>query len=119
MKHKHAGLMMMYAEDAMTTDKPWLLWECKDFAGDWVVFHEDLYFYSEVEYRRKPKTINIKPGGRGSAKSMAVSDYITFKEVWIRAYCASIKAGDEGLTPFNKADLAVVCFGKAFKEEEL
>ena len=27
MKHKHAELMMQYAQDAMETDKPWERWE--------------------------------------------------------------------------------------------
>ena len=27
--HKHAALMLQYAEDAQTTDKPWELWEMR------------------------------------------------------------------------------------------
>ena len=27
MKHKHADLMLQYAEDAMETDRPWERWE--------------------------------------------------------------------------------------------
>ena len=27
MKHKHAELMMQYAQDAMETDKPWERWQ--------------------------------------------------------------------------------------------
>ena len=29
-KHIHAELMKQYAEDAMTTDEPWKLWEAYD-----------------------------------------------------------------------------------------
>ena len=33
-KHPHAELMMQYAEDAMETDEPWLLWQYR-CEGKW------------------------------------------------------------------------------------
>lgn len=59
MKHKHAELMMQYAQDAMETDKPWELWEVKNLQGIWEVFGCELSFSADMEYRRKPKMISV------------------------------------------------------------
>jgi len=58
--HPHAELMMQYAIDAQTTDKPWELWEhSPSIYGPWYTAEESLHFYSTLFYRRKQKTINI------------------------------------------------------------
>ena len=62
--HIHAENMRLYAEDALTTDEPWLLWQWKDNLGLWRNFDSHSLtihpsWYPEVEYRRKPRTINI------------------------------------------------------------
>ena len=58
MKHKHAELMMQYAQDAMETDKPWERWEV--FIKDsWLDLGECFFFAKEEEYRRKPKTLSV------------------------------------------------------------
>ena len=58
MKHKHAELMMQYAQDAMETDKPWERWEV--FIKDsWRDLGECFFFAKEEEYRRKPKMISV------------------------------------------------------------
>jgi hypothetical protein len=60
MKHIHAELMMKYAQDAMETDKPWMLWESKDEYDEcWKTRFVHPRWIKEVQYRRKPKTINI------------------------------------------------------------
>jgi hypothetical protein len=57
MKHKHAELMAQYAADAMTTDKPWELWEARaPRKHDWFVMKGDPCWSVDFEYRRKPKT---------------------------------------------------------------
>jgi hypothetical protein len=57
MKHKHAELMMQYAQDAMTTDKPWELWEARaPRKHDWYTLKSDPCWSTDFEYRRKPKT---------------------------------------------------------------
>ena len=33
--HKHAALMMQYAQDAMETENPWERWQFKDDRGYW------------------------------------------------------------------------------------
>ncbi len=56
MKHKHAELMMQYAQDAMTTDKPWELWEARAHPKhDWFVMKGHPCWSVDFEYRRKPK----------------------------------------------------------------
>ena len=58
MKHKHAELMMQYAQDAMETDKPWERWEV--FIKDsWLDLGECFFFAKEEEYRRKPKMLSV------------------------------------------------------------
>lgn len=60
MKHKHAENMMLYAQDALTTDRPWERWELR-LNGDvtWVILRKHPEWDSWHEYRRKPRTINI------------------------------------------------------------
>ena len=58
--HVHAELMMQYALDAKTNEKPWELWEFKlKDETYWSNPKSELTFISNVEYRRKPKTISI------------------------------------------------------------
>ena len=61
MKHKHAELMMQYAQDAMETDKPWELWEMRFPANEsWSSCTDgDMHFSLQFEYRHKPKMINV------------------------------------------------------------
>lgn len=59
MKHPHADLMLQYAQDAMTTDEPWDLWEVKDGLG-WYHCVANPVWVAHYEYRRKaekPKTV--------------------------------------------------------------
>lgn len=59
-KHVHAELMMQYAQDALTTNKPWELWEHKPLnLFPWVRLDSHPKWIGTCEYRRKPKTINI------------------------------------------------------------
>ena len=56
-KHIHAGNMAQYAQDAMTTDKPWELWEARaPRKHDWYTLKSDPCWSVDFEYRRKPKT---------------------------------------------------------------
>ena len=61
MKHKHAELMMQYAQDAMETDKPWELWEMRFPTNKtWSNCTDgDMHFSLQFEYRRKPKMISV------------------------------------------------------------
>ena len=56
--HIHAALMLQYAQDASTTDKPWELWEY--FADhEWERLTGSPEWYVGTKYRRKPRTIRI------------------------------------------------------------
>ena len=54
--HKHAALMLQYAQDAAETDKPWERWEWKGVRG-WYPLASEFAFSIHYEYRRKPKTL--------------------------------------------------------------
>ena len=57
--HKHAHLMMQYAQDAMETDKPWERWQIRPEGGTegWHDCSGRLCFSERCEYRRKPRTL--------------------------------------------------------------
>ena len=60
MKHKHADLMLLYAQDAMESEKPWEKWEMRCNGYDfWIrcIAHPEWEIHTQ--YRRKIKTINI------------------------------------------------------------
>ena len=61
MKHKHAELMALYAEDAMETSEPLELWEMRLPANKtWSNCTDgDMHFSSIFEYRRKPKMLSV------------------------------------------------------------
>lgn len=51
--------MLQYAQDAAETDKPWERWEYRYQDEKWKDSDGPLHFYSDFQYRRKPRTINI------------------------------------------------------------
>ena len=59
MGHIHAAAMAEYAKDALETDKPWERWEFSKNSKDYVSLHKHPNWYTDVKYRRKPKTILI------------------------------------------------------------
>lgn len=54
--HKHAALMLQYAQDAAETDKPWERWEWKG-EREWIPLSREFAFSIRFEYRRKPSTL--------------------------------------------------------------
>ena len=56
--HKHAKLMALYAIDAETSEKPWLLWQ---FSGDsgWEDAAHQPGWVADLDYRRKPKMLSV------------------------------------------------------------
>ena len=54
--HKHAALMLQYAQDAQTTDKPWELWEMSQLhlCRNWIDCEHNPNWADNIEYRRKP-----------------------------------------------------------------
>ena len=60
--HKHAERMKEYAEDAAKTDKPWLLWECRERGknSDWYGLCDHPIWNLAMEYRRKDPYAELK-----------------------------------------------------------
>lgn len=57
--HIHATLMLQYAQDASTTDKPWELWEYSSSIDKWDELKHSPSWNKGTKYRRKPRTIRI------------------------------------------------------------
>lgn len=57
--HIHQKLMAQYAEDALITDMPWALWECRIIGTDWRQLYDSPTWEKTLQYRRKQKTIII------------------------------------------------------------
>jgi len=56
--HKHAALMLQYAQDAAETEKPWERWEYNNDRG-WQRCEEHPTWFVCSEYRRKPEIIKV------------------------------------------------------------
>nr|DAD57820.1 MAG TPA: hypothetical protein [Bacteriophage sp.] len=52
-KHKHAELMMQYAEDAMKHEFPYILWQY-NITGEWHDLNRHPEWDFNTKYRRKP-----------------------------------------------------------------
>ena len=61
MAHKHAALMLLYAQDAAETDRPWERWQARCEQG-WFALDDNPDWCGWWEYRRKPsgKDADIK-----------------------------------------------------------
>lgn len=58
--HIHAALMLQYAQDASTTEKPWEMWEFRcDEHEKWAVLTGNPAWDDDTKYLRKPRTIRI------------------------------------------------------------
>ena len=57
--HKHAALMLQYAQDAAETDTPWERWEYRTPDGGWWDMDSSPCWDEEAEYRRKPQVIRV------------------------------------------------------------
>jgi len=57
-QHKHASLMMQYAEDAKKSKTPWEFWEYGIFTNTWMDMYESPRWDINIRYRRKLKTDN-------------------------------------------------------------
>lgn len=66
--HKHAALMLQYAQDAAETDRPWERWEVSDaikydssrrLVRNWRQLEDNPDWNANVQYRRKPQVIRV------------------------------------------------------------
>lgn len=58
MKHVHAELMALYAQDAMESETPWDKWEA-DIGNRWIPLTEHPRWHIEHQYRRKKDMIKV------------------------------------------------------------
>lgn len=82
--HKHAALMMQYAQDAAETDRPWERWEYSDTStlnqhgekirDDWYDCGDNPSWHPNVQYRRKPEIIKV---GRHEFPKPITSELVT------------------------------------------
>ena len=56
--HKHAALMLQYAQDAAETDTPWERWEFNP-NSTWQPCGNNPGWFTNSEYRRKPQVIRV------------------------------------------------------------
>ena len=97
MKHKHAELMMQYAQDAMETDKPWERWQYNSNKDDFGFISCDKYtmaFYDDYEYRRKPKMVSV---------TLMDGEVVS----WPAPHCTELEYGDSYF--YADADGSVIC----------
>lgn len=59
--HKHAALMLQYAEDATKTDTPWERWEVSGgrLSAAWLPLRANPVWDTDLFYRRKPQVIKV------------------------------------------------------------
>ena len=57
--HKHAALMLQYAQDAEETDTPWERWEVNTDGDTWVELIKNPSWLEDRKYRRKPQVIRV------------------------------------------------------------
>ena len=58
--HKHAALILAYAQDAAETETPWRQWQFRsNHKSDWSDAIGALPFNGDYDYRRKPRVIII------------------------------------------------------------
>ena len=56
--HKHAALMLQYAQDALETETPWERWQFRPVGTEnWLGCWCGVGFSWRCEYRRKPRTL--------------------------------------------------------------
>ena len=62
--HKHAALMLQYAQDAAETDRPWERWEYKLHGDPWFGCENNPTWSENIKYRRKPPVTKITVNGK-------------------------------------------------------
>ena len=90
MGHVHAGVMTLYAQDAMETDKPWERWEFRiGIHDDWTTLGGNTMWYTDYQYRRKPARINV---------TLANGDVVSWPEPYTGALLLGTSYWSVGLT---------------------
>ena len=108
--HKHAALMLQYAQDAAETDKPWERWEWLDNANNtWCPCSHTPIWEGNAKYRRKPQVIRVgrhefpKPISIGETPAIGTMLYLTEFGTAAEAFTVWNCEWDED--PYNMARL--------------
>lgn len=72
--HKHAALMLLYAQDAAETERPWERWEyqTKNYS-EWAPCGSLMEWNADSSYRRKPQPLECWVIANGRIDSLEVS----------------------------------------------
>ena len=57
--HKHAALMLQYAQDAAETDSPWERWEFNTGGDTWAELSKNPSWLEDRKYRRQHPVIRV------------------------------------------------------------
>ena len=107
--HKHAALMLQYAQDAAETDKPWERWEVKINNGEWCELNGNPNWVEDWGYRRKRQVIKVgkwefpKPISIGGTPAIGTMLYLTEFGTAAEAFTVWNCEWDED--PYNMARL--------------
>ena len=107
--HKHAALMLQYAQDAAETDRPWERWEFKTDGDTWVELSKNPSWFEDRKYRRKPQVIRVgrhefpKPISIGETPAIGTMLYLTEFGTAAEAFTVWNCEWDED--PYNMARL--------------
>ena len=98
MKHKHAELMMQYAQDAMETSEPWELWEYSHASSNgWRNLDKMPSWRIGNGYRRKPKMISV---------TLMNGEVVS----WPEPHKGDLNVGQHCYLVKNNGDVEHVCF---------
>jgi hypothetical protein len=113
MKHKHAELMMQYAQDAMTTDKPWESWEARaPRKHDWFVMKGDPCWCVDFEYRRKPQEHTVTLNTEQIKEILMACEYPSWENEDFKSGVLALEAA-LGVQPKTNAQIACDMLGQA------
>ena len=97
MKHKHAELMMQYAQDAQETPEPWERWEFNSIGRKWSQLTSNPTWVTSIQYRRKPKMLSV---------TLASGDVVS----WPEPHKGDLNVGQHCYLVKHNGDVEHVCF---------
>lgn len=116
MKHKHAELMLQYAQNAMEGDKPWNGWQCRvprSIDPRWEDCTGNPVWSVDCEYRRKPKQHTVTLNTEQLKEILLACDYPDWQNENFVGGVAVLKAA-LGVQPKTNAQVACDMLGQAY-----
>ena len=97
MKHKHAELMMQYAQDAQETPEPWERWEFNSIGRKWSQLTSNPTWVTSIQYRRKPKMLSV---------TLVSGEVVS----WPEPHKGDLNVGQHCYLVKNNGDVEHLCF---------